>query len=215
MNERIEMIECTIALRKDLSYAKHSYKYTLRNFGDEAGENSFYFVVPNAAANQIHHVMAYDGDTDHQPAMSKQPQARGTKLVFSNLSPVLPGQLKVFTFSYEAPTSAFTYKSVFGDVAFYRAELVHSYDTDKALVTLELPKGSRITDHVGNAKRAGSCSITFEENDLDRDRLYAFPIFFYRRRVLAAIGLFAVTALIGAFFEEVLKGLFDWINGWL
>lgn len=211
MEEYIESIECKITFR-DLTNARHEYEYLLRHFGDEEGEDKFFFIVPNAQPGEIRDVIAYDGNTGDQPSISRIPLNKGTKLLFSNLSPVANGQPKLLKFSYDAPTSAFRHEGLISNVAFYRAELFHTYDVGTAIVEVVLPKGSRILKYVGNMKKFEGTTITFEEHHLKRDTLYTFPIFFHRRKALATLAAALGAASLGAFADETMSKLLELVS---
>jgi hypothetical protein len=209
----IQHIQCEITLLSDLYTANHTYHYSLRHFGDDAGEDKFYFVIPNATADQVVDIITKDNE-NHSPSYDKETLSTGTKLIFSNLAPVLPDQPKTLSFSYDAPSGAFLYRGYFIDVGFYRAELVHDFDATAATVTIKLPKGSYIAKYVGNATRRGAI-ISFTESNISRGERRAFPIFFYRRKkvrtVLAFIGGPILGAILDQFAAQALDPIFKWI----
>jgi hypothetical protein len=200
----IERVVCQVTLNNDLESAKHEYRYTLMHFGDDQGEDSFYFFVPNARPDQIGELTATDGEHT-SPSTHLTLEGEGTKILFSNLARVATGQPKILTFSYNAPTSALLYRGRLVNVCFYRVLLEHAYTVRAAKVIINLPRGSHVSKDVVNDDQIKGTKIEFEKDDLEKRKLYSFPTFFYRRKKIATLVIGFTIVFLGALLEASLE----------
>jgi hypothetical protein len=210
--EFIESLKCEITIRPEMETADHRYEYVFRNVGDEAQEDSFAFTVPNATVVQIGDVIAHDGLPGRNPTVTREPASNATRLIFSNLLPIAAGQSRVLGFSYPAPTSIMKHNGLLSNVAFYRAQLIHTYRVQVVTVIIHLPKRSKVIEHVGNATVTGT-TIVFRENDLRPGELYTYPIFFSRPKPVAALLAGGATAVAGAGVSEAVHALLSLFGG--
>lgn len=187
-----ECVECKITFCEDISFATHEYHYSLRNFGYAEGENTFYFIVPNAEPHQVKNEVAFEGDNPIK--ISKKPYSHSTTLVLENLAPLTDGNAKTLRFSYDAPTSRLMHHGLFVSTGYYHAELIHEFEITKSeKVIINFPKGTRIKSSIDMPARIEGTTASFEAYNISRGEMRKFSVFFrlYRKRqiLLAAVGL--------------------------
>lgn len=173
----IQDIRCIITFHDDLKKAKHEYHYEIKNFV----RDSFEFKIPKTGESEISEIVI--SDNGNEDAISKVAMVEDCAvLVFSRLSIATMDVTKKFSFSFVAPTKSFLYSDDRIDVAFYRAEQWNDFRAGAMKITIKLPEGCVITDHVSGrgGAQVNRLSITFREEHMEYNKTYAFPIFFHR-----------------------------------
>lgn len=211
----IEQIEWTVTLHEDFKSAEHSFKYVLRNFGDDPGEADFYFVVPNATkVDEIKNLQVSDSVRSIPNVNYVVLEEGGVRLEFFNMLPVLPDQPKTLEFSYEGPTSSLVHEDKFSLFGAYYVHLFHEFTTKAAMVKIIFPKRSKIKSYDGHAKIEGS-TIIFTTQELLLGKYYTFPIVFRRRKRMLVTFLGLGTATLGAVGDEAVSSVVQAIGNLL
>jgi hypothetical protein len=174
----VEYVECKISFFQDISFAKHEYNYTLKNFGYSEGEWQFHFSIPNATPNQVNAGDAFEGvDESNKLTVDKVFFNGGTKLILRNLLPA--SDVRTLRFSYDAPTTHMIYQGENVRVAYYQAELFHDFVITKSeKVIINFPKNTNITPPINVPAKINDATVIFEAYNIPRGERRLFPIFF-------------------------------------
>jgi hypothetical protein len=199
-NAYAEYIECKITFCEDISLAKHEYRYRLRNFGYNEGEDKFHFIITNAEPNQVTKITAFDGETEI--VVDKESFKQSTKLILSRLLPLKDGNTKTLCFSYDAPTSRLIHQGHFISVGYYQAELFHEFEiTKNERVIIKFPKGTRIQTPIHVSAKVEGTTVMFDAYNIPKLEMRTFPIFFTTTRKMKILlttltGIVLLSALI-------------------
>ncbi len=194
-------LELTIELNKNLRVATHKFKYVLGNFSGD----TFTWDIPKEVSSPDIQV---ENDGENKPGVV--PSSDGTQLIVTNLIPVPEGQNKTIEFSYTDSSGAFISRNITNSVAFYRAEIFHSFPVMYVEVKIRLPRFSRLLKEVG-AKSADDHEIKFIEKDIPAEGEEKFPIFFIRRNWLSII-LAILTFLMTTIASIIIGDLWDLLS---